>query len=106
MARKKTASPKHVEPQDESQDIEQEGGGQQGHGFAPGESGTSKTEAIRRAVAAGMETPEDGVNFILKNFGLELSRQHFSTTRSKLKSKEAEGKASAPKGKPGRKPKG
>src|SRR3954468_24131647 len=87
---KKAAKPQQDEPEGETQDS--------------GGKAMTKTEAIRRAVAAGAVTPEDGVAFILKNFGLELSRQHFSATRSKLKTKEGE-KATAPKGKPGRKPK-
>ncbi len=45
----------------------------------------SKTDAIRAAVADGHESPGDGVDFIKKRFGLELSRQHFSATKSKLK---------------------
>lgn len=91
---KKSAKAQRDEPEEEAQDTEEPNAG----GKA-----ISKTEAIRRAVAAGMETPEDGIDFILKNFGLDLSRQHFSATRSKLRSKEAEGKPA--KGKPGRKPK-
>src|SRR4051794_36800133 len=102
MARKKTAAPKHVEPEEESQEVpEEEPESEDDEPAASGKT-MSKTEAIRRAMAAGIETPEDGVDFILKNFGLELSRQHFSATRSKLKSQEVEKK---PKGKPGRKPK-
>src|SRR3954468_6699475 len=95
MARK-SARPQRDEAEDDTQDAEEPD---------TGGNAITKTEAIRRAMAAGMETPEEGVAFILKNFGLELSRQHFSATRSKLKSKESEGKATAPEGEPGRKPK-
>jgi hypothetical protein len=49
-----------------------------------------------------MDSPEDGVAFIKSHFGLEVSKQHFSATKSQIKSKEG-GKQS--KGKPGRKPK-
>jgi hypothetical protein len=45
----------------------------------------SKTDAIRAAVAEGHESPGDGVDFIKRRFGLELSKQHFSATKSKLK---------------------
>src|SRR3954470_15638168 len=60
----------------------------------------SKTDAIRAAVAEGHESPADGVDFIKKRFGIELSKQHFSATKSKLKvtggqTKEA-GRATAP----------
>src|SRR4051812_15556693 len=61
----------------------------------------SKTDAIRAAVAEGNGSPADGVDFIKRRFGIELSKQHFSATKSKLKStgggqaKEA-GRATAP----------
>ena len=45
----------------------------------------SKTDAIRAAVAEGHESPGDGVDFIKQRFGLALSKQHFSATKSKLK---------------------
>lgn len=45
----------------------------------------SKTNAIRAAVAEGHGSPGDGVDFIKTRFGLELSKQHFSATKSKLK---------------------
>ena len=45
----------------------------------------SKTDAIRAAVAEGHESPGEGVDFIKKHFGLEMSKQHFSATKSKLK---------------------
>jgi len=93
---KQAARTQQVEPEDEPREAEA--------GPGTGGKAMSKTEAIRRAVAAGAVTPEAGVAFILKNFGLGLSRQHFSATRSKLKTKEGE-KSAAPKGVPGRKPK-
>ena len=48
----------------------------------------SKTDAIRAAMAEGIESPGDGVDFIRKRFGIEMSKQHFSATKSKLKSAE------------------
>ena len=98
MARKKTTpGPQHVEPEDENQDIEDM---QEGDGFAPGSSRKmSKTDAIRAAVAEGIESPGDGVDFIRRRFGLEMSKQHFSATKSKLKSMEG-AKTSAPKAAP------
>ncbi len=45
----------------------------------------SKTDAIRAAVSEGFESPGDGVDFIKRRFGLELSKQHFSATKSKLR---------------------
>ncbi len=102
MARKKTApGPQHVERKDEALDDEvTQGGGQEGHGFAPESSRKmSKTDAIRAAMAEGIESPGDGVNFIRRRFGLEMSKQHFSATKSKLKSMEGATKA-APKAAP------
>ncbi len=94
MARKKTTpGPQHVEAEAETQDSEaMQGGGQKGHGFAPGSSRKmSKTDAIRAAMAEGIESPGDGVDFIRRRFGIEMSKGHFSATKSKLKSAEAVG---------------
>src|SRR3954466_1753511 len=46
---------------------------------------TSKVEAVRAALDMGKDQPEDGIAFIKDRFGIEMSRQHFSTTKSKLK---------------------
>ncbi len=51
----------------------------------------SKTDAIRAAVAEGHESPGDGVDFIRTRFGIEMSKGHFSATKSKLKSAESVG---------------
>jgi len=113
MARKKSSpGPQHIEPEDKNQDIEEtQGWGQEGHGFAPGPSRKmSKTDAIRAAVAERIESPGDGVDFIRKRFGIEMSKGHFSATKSKLKSAEAAGaskggaKKSAPAAATKRKP--
>src|SRR5690348_16969767 len=103
MAKKKSAAPKHVEPEEESQEVpeEQEGGGQEGHGFAAGESGISKAEAIRRVIADCIDNPSLGSQEIKKRFGIDVTPQHFSAARSQMKSREA---SKQPKGKPGRKP--
>ena len=68
----------------------------------------SKAEAIRRALAQGIESPEKATDFIKTQFGLEISRQHFSAAKSQIKSK-AEAEMSGTKVEPakrGRKPKG
>ncbi|WP_165232735.1 thioesterase [Aquisphaera insulae] len=59
----------------------------------------SKTDAIRMAMAAGFDSPQAGSAYIKSEFGLDVSPQHFSSTKSQLKSKEGEAR-----GKPGRKP--
>src|SRR3954447_12957838 len=95
MARPKAkAAPRFVEPEDESQDPEDQ---QRLEAEEPDEEPEatgkrmSKTDAIRAAMAEGIESPGDGVDFIKRRFGLEMSRQHFSATRSKLKSSEGQG---------------
>jgi hypothetical protein len=62
----------------------------------------SKAEAIRRALAAGHEGPQEGTAYIHREFGIEVAPQHFSATKSQIKSREGPKKA---KVKPGRKPK-
>jgi hypothetical protein len=97
MARPKAkAAPRLVEAEDESQDPEDR---QRLEAEEPETSGRrmSKTDAIRAAMAEGIESPGDGVDFIRKRFGLEMSKGHFSATKSKLKSSEGQGgKKSAP----------
>lgn len=56
----------------------------------------SSTDAIRAALAEGAESPDDGTDFIRKRFGIEISKSHFSATKSQIKKKDA---AAAPKGK-------
>lgn len=59
----------------------------------------SKTEAVRRALAAGARTPEEGVAFVRRNFGIAMSKLHFSSSKSLLKKK-----AGGQNGRPGRRP--
>ena len=86
MARKKTTSASQsVQSRDESQDPAQ----QSLEATEPDPSRKmSKTDAIRAAVAEGIESPGDGVDFIRRRFGIEMSKGHFSATKSKLKSAE------------------
>ena len=88
MARPKAkAAPRFVEAEDESQDPEDRQRLEAEEPETPGKR-MSKTDAIRAAMAEGIESPGDGVDFIRKRFGLEMSKQHFSATKSKLKSME------------------
>src|SRR5438067_1469146 len=103
MARK--AAPKHVEPEDESQDVEEQEEPEteeQDDETAPGGKAISKAEAIRRVIADGIDNPSLGSQEIRKRFDLDVTPQHFSATKAQMKSREA---SKAPKGKPGRKPK-
>jgi hypothetical protein len=42
----------------------------------------SKSEAVRRALADGVDQPADGVAYILSKFGIEMGPQHFSAVKS------------------------
>src|SRR4051794_29340935 len=101
MARKKTAAPKHVEAPDEGQ------GGPEAEGTDSTSSHgrkmpATKTDAIRMAIAGGFGGPQEGSGYVRSQFGMDVSPQHFSSTKSQLKSKMLEGKPSA---RSGRKPK-
>lgn len=76
------------------------GGGQEGHGFA---ESVSKAEAVRRAVAAGVESPAEGAAYVQEHFGIDMDNKTFSLNRSQQKIRDAKKQAAA-KGKPGRKP--
>jgi hypothetical protein len=64
----------------------------------------SKAEAVRQALAAGMESPEDGVGFIKSNYGIEMTRQMWSSNKAQEKARDSKKDEGAPRGKPGRKP--
>ena len=49
----------------------------------------SKVAAVRAALAEGAEKPEAGLEFIRERFGIEISRQHFSAIKSRLKKHES-----------------
>lgn len=103
MARKKTAAPKHIEPEDENQDVEEpETEGQNDEPEASG-SGMNKSQAARAAIDAGYEKPGEAVAHIKAAYGIDMNPQHFSAIKSNYR--KAQGGAKAPKGKPGRKPK-
>lgn len=60
---------------------------------------TSKADAIRAALAAGFEGPQEGTAFIRKEFGIEIGTQHFSAVKSQLKSRgPGSGRRGRPKG--------
>jgi hypothetical protein len=121
MARKAAkAAPKPVEPEDESQDIEAQEAleaTQPDEKSAPkrgrppkSAAATSakaeimtKAEAVRRALAAGKDSPSEGVPYIRKEFRIEIAPQMFSAYKAQAKAREAK-QPGAPKGRPGRKP--
>jgi hypothetical protein len=61
----------------------------------------SKSAAARAAIEAGHDSPEEGVSYIKRTFGIDVDRQHFSAAKSQMKKKAEAG--DAPKRKPGRK---
>jgi hypothetical protein len=65
----------------------------------------SKADAVRQALAAGMESPGDGVGFIKSNYGIDMTSQMFSSYKAQEKARQAKKADGEPKGKPGRKPK-
>ena len=91
---KKSAKPQYVEPEEESQDAEEPESAESKPEVA------SKSEAIRQAIAAGFEGPQEGTAWIQKQFGIEIAPSHFSAVKATEKKK-----GWTKKGKPGRKPK-
>jgi hypothetical protein len=65
----------------------------------------SKAEAVRQALAAGKEMPEEGVAYLLDNFGIVMDRQTFSSNKAQEKARQAKKAEASAKSKPGRKPK-
>lgn len=51
---------------------------------APAEKMTQR-EAVEKALEAGKELPADGVPYVLKEFGITLSNQAYSTIKSKIR---------------------
>lgn len=99
----KKAAPRHVEPEDESQDIEEREAieaQEPDDASMTGGKAMSKAEAIRRVMADGIDNPSLGSQEIKKRFGIDVTPQHFSASKAQMKSREP-----SKKGKPGRKPK-
>lgn len=59
----------------------------------------SKVDAVRSALSAGKLLPGEATEYMLREFGVVMTREQFSTTKSQLKRR-----AGKVKGKPGRKP--
>ncbi len=50
----------------------------------------SKSEAVRRALAEGIDQPADGVAYIKSQFGIEMGPPHFSAVKSAHLKKQGE----------------
>jgi len=55
------------------------------------ESSLTKADAIRAAIKAGIESPTEAEKYIRKRFGLEVSRTHFSASKSQMRKAENAG---------------
>ena len=103
MARKATkTSAGQVEPEDESQEVPDPKAAPKA---APAREVASKTDAVRQALAAGFDGPQEGTAYIRQEFGIEIAPSHFSAVNSQLKKKAGTDAADGRKGKRGR-PKG
>jgi hypothetical protein len=56
---------------------------------AEGETPIKKTDAVRQALADGVDNPTEAVAHIKKKFGIDITAQQFSTYKSNLKAKGA-----------------
>ncbi|VTR92133.1 unnamed protein product [Gemmata massiliana] len=57
-----------------------------GTAAAPTAKPMTKTDAVRATLAAGIDTPAEGVAHIKKKFGIEMTPAAFSTAKFKAKS--------------------
>ena len=60
----------------------------------------TKADAVRAALAEGVETSKEGVEFIKDRFGIEIAPMHFAAQKSQIKKKEQgedQGTRKAPK---------
>lgn len=97
MARPRKAASQHVEEEDASQEIEEleatEPDDEEDDEPEADEprGKVTKAAAIRAAIAAGKDSPDEGIAFIRDRFGLDVSKQHWSASRSQFKRKEGLG---------------
>jgi hypothetical protein len=66
---------------------------------AEGKEPMKKTDAVRQALAAGVDNPTEAVAHIKKEFGIDITTQQFSTYKSNLKAKGASSRAGRRTGK-------
>src|SRR4051794_40066692 len=56
----------------------------------------TQKEVVKRAIAAGKDSPSEGVQFVMEHFGITGSNQSFSTIKSQIKKAGGNGNPSAP----------
>lgn len=99
------AKPRHVEPENESQEIpEPEARAPKASQKASPPPAVSKAEAVRQALAAGKDSPADGTGYIKSAYGIDMEKQAFSSYKAQAKAREAK-QSGGTTAKPGRKPK-
>ena len=105
MGRPRTAKhpkPAELEPEEISQEIPEEEPEVEEEEVEPEASGKaiSKAAAVRDALEQGEESPEDGVSYIKKIHGIEMTWQTFSSYKAQQKARDAKkgGKAASKAG--------
>ena len=89
------SGPQNTEPEEGSPNTPEPAG--ESHGItAP----PSRSEAVRKALEAGFEGPQEGIAWIRQQFGIEISPSHFAAAKATERKK-----GWTKSGKPGRKPK-
>src|SRR4051812_35305020 len=92
---KKMPGPKNIEPGEGSPNTPEPADETYGN-TAP----ASRSEAVRKALEAGFEGPQEGIAWIRQQFGIEISPSHFAAVKATERRK-----GWTRNGKPGRKPK-
>jgi hypothetical protein len=108
MGRPKKSVPAPIEPEDASQEEPDEEPAVviEPEPVSLPTGAVSQSDAARAALDAGYEKPAQAVEYIKATFGIDMDPQYFSAIKSRTKAAGGEAKTpSAPKGKPGRKPK-
>jgi hypothetical protein len=106
MGRPRTAKHPKAAPPPEPEDISQEEPEEQPASTSSHGKTVTKAEAVRQAIAAGMDAPGDISDFAKSHFGLDIPKPQASAYKAQLKArgKKAGGEAT-PKARRGRKPK-
>src|ERR1700712_2229169 len=92
---KKMSAPQNIEPEEGSPKTFEPAG--EAHGIP---AHPSRSEAVRKALEAGFEGPQEGIAWIRQQFGIEISPSHFAAAKATERKK-----GWTKSGKPGRKPK-
>ena len=105
MGRPKKSAPVYVEPEEISQEVEEDEEEavtefNAEHAEPAVKGSISKAEAVRRALAAGHESPEAGVAYLKKHFGIEMNNQTFSSNKAQQKARDAKKAGTQPEAAP------